>query len=612
MCGIFGIASMSDLKRTDIKSLSKHSQRRGSDSSGLLILGNERFEIIRSSEPIGRLLAKTDLANARLVMGHSRLKTNGNLDNQPLYRDDVILIHNGIVVNADELWLKLGLVRHQEIDSEIIAAIAADALKKGTNPEDIAKEIFEQCRGSISAVLALPKLGKLCLFSNNGSLYVGNLGTESFFASERYSLEQLKCLNIKQVKDTIVLDIPTNERAPSVKTQQEEQKLFLPSLGKSKEEENQLKYVAHSLKRCNKCILPETMPFIAFDTDGVCNYCANYTLRNAPKPLSQLKGKLEPFRRENGSDCIVPFSGGRDSSFALHLIVNEFKMKPIAYTYDWGMVTDLGRRNISRMCAELGVENIVVAANIQRKRDNIAMNLKAWLKSPNLGLLGLLTAGDKHFFRYVQSVQRQTGISLNMWGVNPLEVTHFKTGFLGIPPDFSPKSRVYSTGLGKQISYQSKRFLAMTSSPGYFNSSLWDTLTGEYYRSVKQKSEYLQIFDYWKWDEVEIDTTLSKYDWEMAPDTVTSWRIGDATAAFYNYVYYTVAGFTEHDTFRSNQIREGDLDRSTALELVNRENRPRYPNVKWYLDALGMDFDSVIRTVNSIPRLGPSMAWDTV
>ena len=31
----------------------------------------------------------------------------------------------------------------------------------------------------------------------------------------------------------------------------------------------------------------------------------------------------------------------------------------------------------------------------------------------------------------------------------------------------------------------------------------------------------------------------------------------DGTAGFYNYVYHTVAGFTEHDTFRSNQIREG-------------------------------------------------------
>jgi glucosamine--fructose-6-phosphate aminotransferase (isomerizing) len=75
----------------------------------------------------------------------------------------------------------------------------------------------------------------------------------------------------------------------------------------------------------------------------------------------------------------------------------------------------------------------------------------------------------------------------------------------------------------------------------------------------------------------QIDDTLAEYDWEKAPDTNTTWRIGDGTAAFYNYVYYTVTGFTEHDTFRSNQIREGDLNREEALALVEDENRPGAP-----------------------------------
>ena len=67
-------------------------------------------------------------------------------------------------------------------------------------------------------------------------------------------------------------------------------------------------------------------------------------------------------------------------------------MIPITYTYDWGMVTDLGRRNISRMCAELKVENIIIAADISKKRRNIAMNLKAWLKCPHLGMVSIFTA----------------------------------------------------------------------------------------------------------------------------------------------------------------------------------------------------------------------------
>ena len=91
---------------------------------------------------------------------------------------------------------------------------------------------------------------------------------------------------------------------------------------------------------------------------------------------------------------------------------------------------------------------------------------------------------------------------------------------------------------------------------------------------------------------------MKEYEWETAVDTKSTWRIGDGTAAFYNYVYFTLAGFSEFDTFRSNQIREGQLSRSQALEYVNEENAPRYQNIKWYLDAIGMDFEKVVETIN--------------
>ena len=81
-------------------------------------------------------------------------------------------------------------------------------------------------------------------------------------------------------------------------------------------------------------------------------------------------------------EVLVPFSGGRDSSYGLHLIIHELGLRPVTYTYDWGMVTDLGRRNVSRMSAKLGVENIIVAADITKKRDYIRRNLEAWIKHP--------------------------------------------------------------------------------------------------------------------------------------------------------------------------------------------------------------------------------------
>lgn len=603
MCGIFGIISDKEISLADMKVLATHSQQRGMDSSGLFFAdSNGKYGMYRADTAVTKLLGRTNLGKPVFAMGHSRLITNGLSDNQPVYRDSVCLIHNGIIVNHDALWTKTHKKRKQKIDTEIIAAIIAEDLESGIPPEHVHERVLDLCKGIVACAVALPKLGKLYLFSNNGSLYLGEKDDAWYFASEEFPLRKLGCSDVRQIRSAVALDIPVSEEDPEIHETNGRKVNLIPELGTHAEEERLLKYFQPDMRRCTKCILPETMPFINFDEHGVCNYCRNYKIRNKPRPVEEIFELVEGYRRKDGNDCIVPFSGGRDSCYGLHLIVNELKMKPITYTYDWGMVTDLGRRNISRMSAALGVENIIVAADIDKKRKNIAMNLRAWLKSPHLGMISILTAGDKHFFRYVETIKEQTGISLNLWGVNPLEVTHFKAGFLGIPPYFE-EERVYSHGIMKQLRYQSLRFKAMLQSPGYFNSSLWDTLSGEYYRSFTNKSDYYHIFDYWRWDEKEIDSTLAQYDWELAPDTKTTWRIGDGTAAFYNYVYHIVAGFTEHDTFRSNQIREGDLTRDEALEMVMDENRPRYPNIKWYLDAVGIDFKKAISVVNTIPKL---------
>lgn len=605
MCGIFGIIAKEKINKKDLKVLVKHSQQRGKDSSGLIFYKNNSYQIYRADFNITELLSKTNPYDSPVVFGHSRLITNGLSDNQPVVRDNIFVLHNGIIVNEKEIWQELKIERKFEIDTEAIAGITIEHLSNGGSLDSLASVILAKCKGIVSCAVLIQNLGKIILISNNGSLYIGTKDNFTFFASESFALKKIGCKDSMQIRNNYkILDVPLpsdlNCKVKDFKIRTEN---LIPEFKFDKSQEALLQYKKHHLRRCTKCILPETMPFISFNEQGVCNYCLNYKPRNKPKPKEEIFKIIEPYRKKNGLECIVPFSGGRDSCYALHLIVKELKLKPVTYTYDWGMVTDLGRRNISRMCAELGVENIIVAADISLKRKNIRMNLEAWLKSPHLGMMPILTAGDKHFFKYIEEVKKQTGLELNLWGFNPMETTHFKTGFLGIEPDFG-EARVYGQGLMKQVRYHAKRFRVMTESMGYFNSSLWDTLSGEYYRSLIKHKDYYQIFDFWRWDEDIVNSTLiNEYAWETAPDTNTTWRIGDGTAAFYNYVYYTIAGFTEHDTFRSNQIREGQMTRERALELVEDENRPRYQNIRWYLDTLGMDFDRVIKIVNNVQKL---------
>mgnify|MGYP001440373209 CR=1 FL=1 len=121
------------------------------------------------------------------------------------------------------------------------------------------------------------------------------------------------------------------------------------------------------IRRCSNCILPSNYPFIKFDKDDVCNYCLSFK-----KPVLNNDGfeKILTERRSNTAkyDCLVGLSGGRDSVYGLYLLKNKYKMNPLAYTYDWGFIGEMARLNISNICAQLGVEIILRADNIEKLR----------------------------------------------------------------------------------------------------------------------------------------------------------------------------------------------------------------------------------------------------
>jgi len=214
----------------------------------------------------------------------------------------------------------------------------------------------------------------------------------------------------------------------------------------------------------------------------------------------------------------------------------------------------------------------------------------------------LFMSGDKAFHYHLIKLQENTGIKLNIWGENYLEKTDFKTGFAGVAPEFN-KNVLYSLTFENYLRLFTFLTKTVISNPSYLNASVFDNLMAQYSRSFQKKVDYFNFFDYYDWNENEVIKTIAIYNWEYALDTKSSWRIGDGTSAFYNYIYYTVAGFSEFDTFRSNQIREGQIDRETALNLIKSENEPRYETLRWYLEILNLDFQTVINSVNRIPKL---------
>ena len=114
----------------------------------------------------------------------------------------------------------------------------------------------------------------------------------------------------------------------------------------------------------------------------------------------------------------------------------------------------------------------------------------------------------------------------------------------------------------------------------------------------------MYLYRYLPWDEHTILSTIKKeFNWELETDSVATWRTDDGTAALYNYIYLTMAGFTEFDVIRSYQVREGKLTREEAFELVKLENTPRFQSIEWYAQAVNVDANTIIETINEAPKL---------
>jgi len=168
------------------------------------------------------------------------------------------------------------------------------------------------------------------------------------------------------------------------------------------------------MRYCVQCLYPETKPDLWFDERGICNACLNYQFR-AEVDWDERKRDflqvVEKYRSKDGSnyDCIVPVSGGKDSTYQL-LRLLEVGMNPLCVTATTDDLSDIGRRNIENI-KKLGVDYIEVTTNpVVRRRIN---------------RFTLETVGDISWPEHVTiftvpvrvAVQHQ--IKLIVWGENP-------------------------------------------------------------------------------------------------------------------------------------------------------------------------------------------------
>jgi hypothetical protein len=625
MCGLLGVIAAEGkcVDASDVKQLlhiGELAQRRGVDASGLILIGddvglqvvkaNQGFTTMIKSEEAKALLQKAKSGTTFGLFGHSRLETHGysgdSKNNQPVVIGNWVVVHNGVITNAKELRESINN-RDGGIETDSVAiALLLQEWDDGGRQED-SEEVFSRLRGEYS-VIAVSHLGEVICRSNVGNLYsASGKDGQVFLGSEpRQFPKELRDICQQLPRDTTITlrSSGTEEMKVTVKDTSRKsagmegaQGLHIQSSEVNVQFSRRMEKVAHQaqdhaagLRRCTCCVLPETFPGISFDATGRCSICASFQTPNYAG-LDQLKNDLSKKLTPNG-EVLVCLSGGRDSCYVMHLI-HQLGFKIVAYTYDWGMVTTAARENMSRMCGDLGVEHVLVSPDIRQNRIRINRALQAWLKKPKLGTIPILMAGDKPYFRWGRDVALERGGIPAVLADHPMETTGFKSMLAGAK--FSPDS---SGGVSYRLTPTSMLRMSAVygghalQSPGLFPALLKEGFTGfvDYYL---RKHDFFRPFSYIPWEEEEIERVLrAQYDWSSGPDhLVSSWRMGDGTAPFYNLMYLLGLGLTEHDTLRSNQIRYGLMERSEAMKKLTSDNRFNVLGLASYFATVGIDLE---------------------
>jgi N-acetyl sugar amidotransferase len=101
--------------------------------------------------------------------------------------------------------------------------------------------------------------------------------------------------------------------------------------------------------------------------DGICDSCKYNDTKGKidwKKREQLLRNFLKKFRKNNGEyDCIVPSSGGKDSSFTAHVLKNKYKMNPLAVTWAPNMWTSIGKKNFENLSKIGGIDSLLYTPN---------------------------------------------------------------------------------------------------------------------------------------------------------------------------------------------------------------------------------------------------------
>jgi N-acetyl sugar amidotransferase len=348
---------------------------------------------------------------------------------------------------------------------------------------------------------------------------------------------------------------------------------------------------ARVVRYCKTCIMPDSRPRIVFDESGVCNACRQAEAKTRidwEARYAELVELTETHRSTTGSwDCIVPWSGGKDSSTIAYRLKFQFGMNPLLVTFSPLLPNKVGARNREALI-QLGFDHIYIRPNQKVHR---YLSRRFFVERGNHKVpwdAGVNAIPVKLAVRF--------GIPLVFYA----EHGESEYGGRVLSPE-STKVRDFTEVIEHQIGDDPRNWIDDVVTEADLNPYVYPAL--EEVEAIGVKALYFSHFLRWSmYDNFKFISTKLSFERHPAgrtPGTFTDFdSLDDKADDLYYYMQYAKFGFgrTVRDACRF--IQNGHLSRDEALELA-RMYDGEFPDLYLdemldYLDLTRQELDEIV------------------
>ncbi len=357
------------------------------------------------------------------------------------------------------------------------------------------------------------------------------------------------------------------------------------------------------MKKCY-CGLPETYETIVIPEDNSgCNICKKKVQKSNIDYSIRLK-KLKEFLKKTRNnkmlyDCVIPFSGGKDSTFQLYYIVNELKLKPLVVQFNHGFFRENLNNNNEKTLKKLGVDFISFTPNwkLVKKLMRVSFERKGdfcWHCHTGISTVPLVLA-------------EKFDIDLIFFGEEPNEYTdYFKLGdfshdLFDTKNNFiSEKNYHRVTTLGitaKDMEY----ILKYENNEKFTERDFWPYMYPS--RSLKKLLPvYLGTFIQWD-TKKQVEIIKKELDWKgdevegMPPDIYNYEKIECYMQGMRDYLKFLKRGYSRVTQMTSKDVRENRMSVEEAKKLVNEYEGKIPHSLNIFLDFMGYSKEEFFKKV---------------